>query len=92
MIKKLEAAARANHLSIGKLKDRYTSTEAVKYSDRAWWAVLFTLSLLARYQPDTWTRYLDVDSSAYAERLETLLDRALVVCPQLLLHAIRSVS
>jgi hypothetical protein len=50
----------------------------------AWWAVLFALSLLARYQPDTWTRYLDVDSSAYAEPLETLLDRALVVCPQLL--------
>ena len=58
----------------------------------AWWAVLFALSLLARYQPDTWTRYLDVDSSAYAEPLETLLDRALIVCPQLLLHAIRSVS
>ena len=39
----------------------------------AWWAVLFALSLLARYQPDTWTRYLDVDSSAYAEPLEMLL-------------------
>ena len=58
----------------------------------AWWAVLFALSLLPRYQPDTWTRYLDVDSSAHAEPLETLLDQALVVCPQLLLHAIGSVS
>ena len=47
----------------------------------AWWAVLFALSLLARYQPDTWTRYLDVDSSAYAEPLETLLDRALHCLP-----------
>jgi len=36
--------------------------------------------------------YLDVDSCAYAEPLETFLDRALVICPQLLLHAIRSMS
>ena len=27
----------------------------------AWWAILFALSMLARYQPDTWTDYLDVD-------------------------------
>ena len=38
----------------------------------AWWAVLFALSLLARYQPDTWTRYLDVVQFS-------LLDEALVV-------------
>jgi hypothetical protein len=50
------------------------------------------LSLLARYPPDTWGMYLDVDSCAYAEPLETFLDRALVICPQLLLHAIRSMS
>jgi hypothetical protein len=58
----------------------------------AWWAVLFTLSMLARYQPDTWTVYLDIDTSRYAEPLETLLDRALLTCPELLHHAIRSVS
>jgi hypothetical protein len=58
----------------------------------AWWAILFALSMLARYQPNTWTEYLDVDSCAYAVPLETLLDRALVTCPELLLHAIRSVT
>jgi YaaC-like Protein len=58
----------------------------------AWWAVLFALSMLARYQPDTWTAYVDVDKSPYAVTLEALLDRALVTCPQLFLHAIRSVS
>jgi hypothetical protein len=58
----------------------------------AWWAILFALSMLARYQPETWTDYLDVDNSAYAVPLETLLDRALLTCPELLLHAIRSVS
>jgi hypothetical protein len=58
----------------------------------AWWAVLFALSMLARYQPDTWTTYLDVDESLYAVPLETLLDRALLTCPELLLYAIRSVS
>jgi hypothetical protein len=58
----------------------------------AWWAILFALSMLARYQPDTWTYYLDVDKCAYAVPLEALLDRALATCPELLLHAIRSVS
>jgi YaaC-like Protein len=58
----------------------------------AWWAILFALSMLARYQPDTWTDCLDVDKSPYAVPLETLLDQALGTCPELLLHAIRSVS
>jgi hypothetical protein len=58
----------------------------------AWWAILFALSMLARYQPETWTGYLDVDSSPFAVPLETLLDRALLTCPELLLHAIRSVT
>jgi hypothetical protein len=58
----------------------------------AWWAILFALSMLARYQPDTWTDYLDVDKSPYAVPLETLLDRVLLTCPELLLHAILSVS
>jgi hypothetical protein len=58
----------------------------------AWWAILFALSMLARYQPDTWTYYLDVDKGAYAVPLEALLDRALAACPELVLHAIRSVS
>ncbi|MDN3360198.1 hypothetical protein [Actinomadura sp. DC4] len=36
----------------------------------AWWGVLFTLSMLARYQPDRWGVYIDVDSSPHAVALE----------------------
>ena len=28
----------------------------------AWWAVLFTLSMLARYQPAEWAAHVDVDA------------------------------
>src|SRR5215212_7276725 len=41
---------------------------------------LLALSMLARYQPEIWTAYLNVDKSAYADRLETLLDRAPLTC------------
>jgi hypothetical protein len=39
----------------------------------AWWAILFALSMLARYQPETWTAYLDVDKSAHAVPLKHFL-------------------
>jgi hypothetical protein len=58
----------------------------------AWWAILFALSMLARYQPASWTKHLDVDSSADAVPLENALSEALDTCPQLILHAIRAVS
>jgi len=58
----------------------------------AWWAVLFALSMLARYEPAAWTTHLSVDSSADAVPLETILDRALETCPELILHTIRSVA
>jgi YaaC-like Protein len=58
----------------------------------AWWAILYSLSMLARYEPATWSEHLDVDSSRDAVPLETALSRALDTCPQLILHAIRAVS
>lgn len=57
----------------------------------AWWAALFALSMLARYEPASWTRHLDVDASPDAVPLETMLDRALEACPLLVLNAIRQV-
>jgi hypothetical protein len=57
-----------------------------------WWAILFGLSMLARYEPSSWMTYLDIDGSADAKPLETILDRALITCPELILHTIRSVS
>ncbi|MEJ3741743.1 YaaC family protein [Actinomycetes bacterium KLBMP 9797] len=58
----------------------------------AWWAVLFALSMLARYEPASWTEHLDVDSSPDAVALETALERALDTCPELILQTMRRVS
>ncbi len=57
-----------------------------------WWAVLYALSMLARYEPASWTDHLDVDQSRNAVPLETALGLALDTCPQLILHAIRAVT
>jgi hypothetical protein len=57
-----------------------------------WWAVLYALSMLARYEPASWTAHLDVDQSQNAVPLEAALGRALDTCPQLILLAIRAVT
>jgi YaaC-like Protein len=57
-----------------------------------WWAVLFALSMLARYEPQRWTSYLAVDSSEDAVALEHLLNSSLRTCPEIILHTIRAVS
>lgn len=49
-----------------------------------WWAILYVLSMLARYQPSGWTRMLDVDSSPDATAIEFVLDEAHRVCVNLL--------
>ncbi|GAA1096209.1 YaaC family protein [Nocardiopsis metallicus] len=58
----------------------------------AWWAVLFTLSILARYQPVEWARHIDVDNSEYAVPIEELLRAALTVLPELIVEIIDDVS
>ena len=57
-----------------------------------WWAVVYALSMLARYQPDRWAAAIDVDRSAFAVAIEHLLDQALTVLPALLYTAIVDVS
>jgi hypothetical protein len=52
-----------------------------------WWALLFGLSLLARYQPAEWRAALDLDHSPCADRLMGLLDDALLIVPDLLYEA-----
>jgi YaaC-like Protein len=54
----------------------------------AWWALLFALSMLARYEPASWISALDTDASPNAVPLEAALDHALDTCPELILHAI----
>lgn len=58
----------------------------------AWWALLFPLSMLARYEPARWATHIDVDSSPNAVPIETALTKALTVCPELILFTIRAVS
>jgi hypothetical protein len=58
----------------------------------AWWALLFALSMLARYEPASWISSLDVDGSPDAVPLEAALDEALGACPELILHAIGAVA
>jgi hypothetical protein len=57
----------------------------------SWWAALWGLSMLARYQPDRWVAQLNVDRSEDAVRLETLLDNALDSVPELLLDALSGI-
>jgi hypothetical protein len=58
----------------------------------AWWAVLFSLSMIARYNPSTWTQHLDINTSRYAYPVERLLDDALLTVPSLIAEAIEQVS
>lgn len=57
-----------------------------------WWAVLYTLSMQARYVPHQWTRHVDVNQSQTAVPLEHLLDVALAAVPELILATIEDVT
>jgi hypothetical protein len=58
----------------------------------AWWAVLYTLSMLARYQPAEWAGHINVDGSRHAVALERLLKRAISLVPALIAEAIDQVA
>lgn len=58
----------------------------------AWWALLFALSMLARYHPESWADHIAVDTSSIAVAIETLLSDALTVVPQILLRTILDVA
>lgn len=53
-----------------------------------WWAILFSLSMLARYEPRTWTQLIDVNTSPHAVSIEYLLDAALDSVPDVLADTI----
>jgi hypothetical protein len=50
-----------------------------------WWALLYGLSMYARYHPREWLAALDVDSSPMGVLLERTMDRAIGALPQLVL-------
>ena len=53
-----------------------------------WWALLFRLSMLARYEPEEWVRTIDVNTSPDAVPVEHLLTAALTSVPELIYRAI----
>ena len=58
----------------------------------AWWMVLFSLSMLTRYQPDVWTQMIDVNRSPHATAIEHVLETALAAVPDLIDEAIDQVQ
>jgi len=55
-----------------------------------WWSILFALSMLTRYEPDTWTRLIDIDESSDAIHVEALLEYSLDTVPDLIHRTLRS--
>ena len=53
-----------------------------------WYALLYGLSVLARYHPSDWMVALSVDSSPVAVALEDALDQALTAVPHLIYDAL----
>lgn len=54
----------------------------------AWWAVLYTFSMLARYEPERWAKTIDVNQSEWAMPVEHLLDCALDALPDVIYAAL----
>lgn len=85
------------HSTLYRLHDRYVFPAVGVNADSlhpvmAWWAVLYALSMLARYQPEAWADHISVDSSKSAVPIEQLLGEALTAAPELLLQTITDVS
>ena len=57
-----------------------------------WWAILFALSMLTRYEPDSWKRSIDVNTESSAVVVEALLDAALDAVPDIIERAISEVT
>lgn len=53
-----------------------------------WWAVLYTLSMLARYEPQRWAEMIRVNTSPWAVPLEHLLNTAVGALPEVIFAAL----
>jgi hypothetical protein len=58
----------------------------------ALWAVLLALSSLARYEPATWSKMVDIDRSAEANAIEHLLEEATASVPAAVLYLLNTFS
>jgi hypothetical protein len=54
----------------------------------SWWLLLYSFSILARYEPRRWMKLLDLDTSKVAVLLRYALEEALTAVPQLVLEAL----
>ncbi|KZB82894.1 YaaC family protein [Amycolatopsis regifaucium] len=57
-----------------------------------WWAILYGLSMLARYEPKVWGSLIDINESADATAIEYFLDQALYLLPELIHRTISAVD
>ncbi|MFD8968171.1 YaaC family protein [Streptomyces sp. NPDC059568] len=57
-----------------------------------WWSVVYTLSMLARYDPAAWAGLISVDGSHHAVPIEGVLKRAIDFLPGLILCTVEEVS
>lgn len=57
-----------------------------------WYAVLFGLSMLSRYEPKVWAKLIAIDSSEDASPIEAALDEAMRTLPQVILQTIHEVA
>jgi hypothetical protein len=53
-----------------------------------WWAFLYSLSMLTRYRPETWTELVNVDASKYAVPVEFIPEVGLDAVPDVIAHAL----
>jgi YaaC-like Protein len=58
----------------------------------AWWGVLYTLSMLARYKPAEWAACIDINTSRYANAVEYLLEESRTAIPDLVNTTLRDVT
>jgi hypothetical protein len=95
-------------LEVGETRAAYVRSLAQRYKDSyyffpetpagrlhplmMWWAVLYTLSMIARYEPAAWTTQLDINNSRFAQPVESILDTALEQVPPLIVEAIKDVG
>lgn len=57
-----------------------------------WWAILYALSMLARYEPYAWGKMTAIDTSVEASAIEHLLEVGIARLPELILDTIDEVS
>ncbi|WP_420850188.1 YaaC family protein [Planosporangium flavigriseum] len=57
-----------------------------------WWAALYALSKLARYEPSLWVKLISVNSSPAAVAIEHILHEAIAVLPELIHRTICEVA